>query len=138
MPQTIKPPLPSRTLNFAKELRKHGTDAEKRLWFHLRAKRFQGIKWRRQHPLPPYIVDFYCHSLRLVVELDGGQHTVQQDSVRSAYLESMGLQVLRFWDGHVLMETDAVLEAILNSIRERTLSPSPSPGGRGEQWSKMQ
>ena len=137
MPQTIKPPLSSRTLTYAKRLRKCGTDAEIKLWYHLRAKRFQEMKWRRQHPQPPYVVDFYCHAARLIVELDGGQHSMQQDAARSVYLESMGLQVLRFWDNQVLREMEAVLDAIFILIRERTLSPNPSPNGRGEPWSKV-
>jgi very-short-patch-repair endonuclease len=137
MPRTIKPPLPNRTLTFAKRLRKCETDAEKRLWYHLRAKRFQGMKWRRQHPLPPYVMDFYCHAAMLVIELDGGQHGARQDSTRTAFLESLGLQVLRFWDNQVLSETNAVLELIFTAMRARTLSPGPSPAGRGEQWSDM-
>lgn len=132
MPPSIKPPLPHRILAFAKQLRQQGTDAERKLWYHLRAKRFQGVKWRRQHPVPPFIVDFYCFAARLVVELDGGQHTAQQDAVRDAYLASQGLRVLRFWNNQVLQETEAVLDVIFRVSLERTLSPNPSPDGRGE------
>jgi very-short-patch-repair endonuclease len=92
----------------------------------------QGLKWRRQHPVPPYIVDFYCPRLRLVVELDGGQHDAAIDAMRTAALVRQGLRVIRFWDHEVLTEMDAVLLAIWNFAGGRTHSPSPSPGGRGE------
>ena len=136
MPRTIKPPLPSRTLAFGRELRRCGTDAERLLWYLLRAKRFQGYKWRRQHPQPPYVLDFYCHAAKLVVELDGGQHTSESDKARTRYLESRGLTVLRFWNNQVLNETEAVAMAIFLALRNRTLSPDPSPEGRGGQWSE--
>jgi very-short-patch-repair endonuclease len=82
--------------------------------------------------VPRYMVDFYCDARRLVIELDGSQHNVQVDEVRTRYLESQGLKVLRFWDNEVLQQTDAVLEAILNALEHRTLTPNPSPDGRGE------
>ncbi|HMB58215.1 MAG TPA: DUF559 domain-containing protein [Arenimonas sp.] len=132
MSRPIKPPLPRRTLAFARQLRSTGTDAEGLLWYHLRAKRFQALKWRRQHPLPPHIVDFYCHAARLVVEIDGGQHEVWRDAVRTEFLVAQGLSVLRFWNNEMLGEKEAVLEAIFEATQRRTLSPSPSPGGRGE------
>lgn len=136
MSRTIKPPLPSQTLAFGRELRRRGTEAERLLWYLLRAKRFQGYKWRRQHPQPPYVLDFYCHAAKLVVELDGGQHTSESDKARTRYLESRGLTVLRFWNDQVLNETEAVVMAIFVALRDRTLSPDPSPKGRGEQWSE--
>jgi very-short-patch-repair endonuclease len=71
--------------------------------------------------------------LQLVVELDGGQHGEAVDAARTAALERQGLRVLRFWNHQVLLEMDAVLDAIWNCVGARTLSPSPSPGGRGEQ-----
>jgi len=131
LPRIIKPPLPSRTLAFARQLRQQGTDAENRWWYHLRAKRFLDSKWRRQHLLSPDVVDFYCLAMRLVVELDGGQHSVQQDACRTASLEAQDLLVLRFWNDHVLKETEAVLEAIFRVMRERTLSPAALPMGEG-------
>ena len=71
MQDHIKPPLPSRTRDHARDLRQATTDAEQRLWFYLRGGRLNGLKFRRQHPIPPYIVDFYCGAKKLVVELDG-------------------------------------------------------------------
>ncbi|QRP64715.1 endonuclease domain-containing protein [Rhodanobacter sp. FDAARGOS 1247] len=126
-----KPPLPTRTLTTAKLLRTASTDAELKLWYHLRAKRLAGLKFRRQHPIPPYIADFFCEELRLVVEIDGSQHDEETDSIRTRALERRGLVVLRFWDNQVLQETEAVLEAILNFARGRTLSPPPLPQGEG-------
>lgn len=126
-----KPPLPTRTLTTAKSLRTTSTAAEIKLWYHLRAKRLAGLKFRRQHPIPPYVADFYCEGLGLVVEIDGSQHNEDTDGARTHALERQCLVVLRFWDNHVLQETEAVLEAILNFARNRTLSPTPPPEGEG-------
>ncbi|MBP9798944.1 MAG: endonuclease domain-containing protein [Sterolibacterium sp.] len=123
-------------LNRAKSLRSHQTDAEQRLWYHLRAHRFNGLKFKRQKPIGPYIVDFVCHAPCLVIELDGGQHVDQTtyDRKRDTYLQAQGFAVLRFWNNQALTETDAVLDAIRLKVLElSTLSPSPSPAsGRGE------
>ena len=120
-------------LERAKSLRTHQTDAELRLWFHLRAHRFMGKKFKRQKPVGHYIVDFICFDPKLIVEIDGGQHAeqVEYDRRRDAYLHSEGFTVLRFWNNQVLCETDTVLESIRQAIT--TLSPGPSPAsGRGE------
>jgi very-short-patch-repair endonuclease len=127
----IKPPLPTRTRSAAKQLRAVNTDAERALWFQLRAARLCGLKFRRQHPVPPYIVDFYCHELRLVVEVDGSQHATDQDETRTRALEHRGLTVLRFWDNQVLREMVLVLQAILDTAQTRTLTPTPLPTGEG-------
>ena len=127
----IKPPLPTRTHSAAKQLRVVCTDAERALWFQLRGGRLCGLKFRRQHPLPPYILDFYCPELRLVVEVDGSQHTTDQDETRTRALEHRGLTVLRFWDNQVLKEMDSVLQAILDTAQARTLTPTPLPTGEG-------
>lgn len=132
MYKNIKPPLPSSTLAIARKLRKQCTDAELRLWCYLRAKRTLNLKWRRQHPIPPYIADFYCHQAKLVVELVGGQHEEAQDSRRTAFIHSQGIELIRFWNNDVLLNTEAVMDEILRVVQERTLFPSPSPGGRGE------
>jgi very-short-patch-repair endonuclease len=104
------------------------TDAERALWFQLRAKRLQDWKFRRQQPIGKYIVDFVCFEAKLVVELDGGQHAEQADADarRTAWLESQDFRVLRFWDDAVLKETDAVLGEILRNL---PLSPTPLPQG---------
>jgi very-short-patch-repair endonuclease len=91
-----------------------------------------GHKFRRQHPVPPYVVDFYCEAKRLVVELDGSQHNEQIDRACTQYLASQGITVLRFWDNEALEQTEVVLETILNALAHRTLTPNPSPEGRGE------
>ena len=127
MSQTTKPPLPSRSLAAARRLPQSSTDAERRLWQRLRAGQLEGLKFRRQHPLPPYVLDFYCDAIKLAVELDGSQHSEEGDRLRTRFLEAQGLMVLRFWDNEVLMQTDAVVEAILNSASTRTLTPTPLP-----------
>ncbi|MBN8736864.1 MAG: endonuclease domain-containing protein [Xanthomonadales bacterium] len=112
------------------------TDAEQKLWYRLRNGRLDGLKFRRQHPVPPYIVDFYCMEAKLVVELDGSQHGPEADASRSQGLERQGLRVLRFWDNQVLKDINAVLGEILLAVRDRTLTrrcAPPSPGGRGNQ-----
>jgi nicotinate-nucleotide--dimethylbenzimidazole phosphoribosyltransferase len=121
--------LPAEILTHARELRKNQTDAEQLLWAVLRAKRFMDLKFRRQHTVEPYIVDFYCDSLKLVIELDGGQHAEQQayDQARAAFLENKGITVLRFWNNQVLAETEAVLEAIYWVVLQRQPQPLPSP-----------
>ena len=133
MTQTTKPPLPTRSLEHARELRRHLTDAERKLWERLRAGRLAGLKFRRQHPVPPYVADFYCDAAGLVIELDGSQHTPDGDAVRTRWLESRGLRVLRFWDHEVLGQLDAVLQAILMPSATR---PSPQPLSRRERGLK--
>lgn len=89
------------------------------------------MKFRRQHPVPPYVVDFYGEATRLVVELDGSQHNEGADAPRTRYLESLGLKVLRYWNHEVLQQTVAVLESILIANENRTLTPTPLPTGAG-------
>lgn len=125
-----KPPLPTKSRAQSRELRQSSTEAEQKLWYHLRSGRLNGHKFRRQHPIPPYVVDFYCDAKRVVVELDGSQHNEPVDRKRTLYLESQGLKVLRFWDNEALQPTEAVLEEIVRILDNRTLTPSPSPDGR--------
>jgi very-short-patch-repair endonuclease len=131
MPRTIKPPLPDRTRDNARTLRRTMTDAEQRLWFHIRGGRLNGLKFRRQHPWPPYVLDFYCEEAKLGIELDGSQHNDSTDAARTATLHRQGLTVLRFWDNDVLSNTQSVLEAILAAVGGRTLTPTPLPKGEG-------
>jgi very-short-patch-repair endonuclease len=131
MRRELNPPLPSRTLRAALDLRANATAAETKLWYHLRARRLDGLKFRRQHPFPPYVADFFCSEAKLVVELDGSQHGDEQGAARTRALEGRGLLVLRFWNNDVLGNTAAVLEVIANSARNRTLSPTPLPAGEG-------
>ena len=98
----------------ARKLRNNLTEAEKKLWYHLRAYRKQGIKFRRQHPIGPYFPDFVNLAGKLIVELDGGQHFQSKaDQVRDAWLKKEGFTVLRFWDNEVLENIEGVLEKIL-------------------------
>lgn len=91
------------------------TDAEQRLWQHLRGRQLNGIKFRRQQSIGVYIVDFVSMEHRLIIELDGGQHMQQAeyDAGRTAFLNRQGYRVLRFWNDEVLQHTQAVLEKIL-------------------------
>jgi len=98
---------------FAKQLRTTMTDAERVLWRQLRAHRLSGTKFRRQQPLGPYIVDFFCAEKKLVIEVDGGHHlNSESDKERDEWLRSQDYTVLRFWNDEVLNQTEAVLESI--------------------------
>ena len=118
--------MSAKLTGFAKNLRQRSTDAERRLWSYLRTHRFQGLKFRRQHPIAGYIVDFVCLEKKLIIELDGGQHAlpdeITKDQERTERLEKEGYTVIRFWDNDVLMNTSGVLELI-----RRKVSDSPSP-----------
>lgn len=102
----------------ARDLRKNSTDAEKHLWYNLRANRL-GFKFKRQVPMGTYIVDFVCLEKRLIIELDGGQHLDRQayDLKRTDWLQSQGFKVMRFWNHDVLQQTTSVLEVILQVLR---------------------
>ena len=106
--------LDPQLLEFAKTMRHNATDAENLMWQILRAKRFMNLKFRRQHVIAPYIVDFYCHELGLVIELDGSQHSthdaIEYDAERTKFLEALGLTVVRYWNYDVLGRTVVVLE----------------------------
>jgi len=101
----------------AKRLRRELTEAEAALWLQLRANQL-GVKFRRQHPIGSFITDFCCVERRLVIELDGGQHSEQAeyDARRSKYLASRGYRVIRFWDDAVLTSIDEVVEQIRISL----------------------
>jgi len=90
------------------------TDAEHKLWFYLRGNRFNGIKFKRQKPIGPYVVDFVAVNEKLVIELDGGQHQQRMayDQARTGYLERNGYRVLRFWNNECLTQLESVLEQI--------------------------
>ncbi|MBC9072676.1 DUF559 domain-containing protein [Thauera sp. CAU 1555] len=111
---------------FATHLRTTLTDAERKLWQRLRGRQL-GTKFRRQHPFQGYVLDFVCLEHRLVVEVDGSQHAeaVQHDAARTQVLAHAGFRVLRFWNNEVLMETDAVIEAILGALNPSPPQPSP-------------
>ncbi len=103
------------------------TEAEKKLWFHLRANRLKRYKFKRQQPLGVYVVDFVCFDKRLVVEVDGSQHLdSERDNQRDAWLRANNFRVLRFWNNEVLQHAEQVLEAILVALE----NPSPQPLSR--------
>ena len=88
------------------------TDAERKLWSPLRDRQIDGLKFRRQHPIGQYVLDFLCEERRLAVELDGSQHTAEKDAVRTAWLADHGIRILRFWNNDVLTNLSGVLETI--------------------------
>jgi very-short-patch-repair endonuclease len=130
-----KAPLPQETIAFARTLRREQTDAETLMWMLLRDRRLHGMKFRRQHPVPPYTLDFYCHPLKLAVELDGSQHLDSaRDQARDAALNEAGIEVLRYWNHDVLARTEQVLDDLWNRIDHRsdviaggTAAAEPSP-----------
>jgi very-short-patch-repair endonuclease len=118
----------------ARLLRKKATETERILWRHLRNRNFAGYKFRRQHPFDGYVLDFYCPSAKLAIELDGGGHNYRpgqtHDRKRSEFLARHGLVVLRFWNHQIRQELDTVLRAIwfaLEDRRKNNPSPSSSP-----------
>ena len=143
-----KPPTPTLPLKggggkhshkynrYAKEksaiLRKNMTDAENKLWYYIRKEQINGLKFRRQQPIGPYIADFVCQSLKLVIELDGGQHNEENyqeyDSERTVYLEKAGYKVLRFWNNEIFENIEGVTEKISN------FANSLPPRGGGSGW----
>jgi very-short-patch-repair endonuclease len=121
----------------ARQLRRNQTDVEGKLWSRLRSRQLRSFKFRRQHPIGPFITDFCCFKRRLVVELDGGQHAnrTADDQKRTAFLVARGYRVLRFWDNEVMENIDGVLQRIVEVLGEPSVnsepSPVPSPTGRG-------
>jgi len=99
-----------------RKLRRDQTPHESKLWYNLRSRNLQGLKFRRQYKIGPYVVDFFCPSKKLVIELDGGHHVEGEVSLRDQkeqkYVESQGYHMLRFWNSDV----DSSLEDILNEI----------------------
>ena len=105
---------------FARELRQKQTDAERALWLRLRNKQLEGVKFRRQQPIGPYIVDFVSFERKLVIEIDGGQHneeeTRERDEERTTWLKERGYQEFRFWHNEVLMNMEGILERIREAL----------------------
>jgi very-short-patch-repair endonuclease len=111
-----------RVTEISRKLRKTSTETEKFLWKYLRNKQLRGFKFRRQQPIGRYIVDFINFEGKLIIEADGGQHSIyrKQDVIRDAYLKQEGYRVLRFWDNEVFNNIEGVLDVIAQN-----LSPSP-------------
>ena len=122
----------------ARSLRKRATDEERILWSQLRNRKLTGYKFRRQHEVGPYTLDFFCPSSKLSVELDGRQHghpeLKQSDAERTAYLAEVGISEIRFWNYQVRKELRSVIATILRELQTRTphLDPLPLPT-RGEE-----
>jgi very-short-patch-repair endonuclease len=108
-------------IQFAKNLRKNSTLAEGILWRHLRAKKFEGLKFRRQQPLDKFIVDFINFEKRIIIELDGSQHAEEtsKDIERDSALEANGFTVLRFWNNEIFENLEGVLEVIRKACQEQ-------------------
>ena len=127
-------------IRLAKKLRKGSTETENFLWRYLKAKRFEGYKFRRQEPIGKYIVDFVCFEKRIVIECDGGQHSFQirEDRSRDEWFRMQGYQVLRFWDNEVFQKTESILQVIWEACQKQLsllnlpLSPALSHKGRGK------
>jgi len=117
--------IPSITTKNARYLRKNMTDVEQLLWHRIRRKQLRGYSFRRQHPIGQYIVDFVCIKLKIVIELDGGQHAdnKEYDKVRDEWIESQGYKTLRFWNNDVTENMDDVLQTIYKLLPP----PQPSP-----------
>jgi very-short-patch-repair endonuclease len=119
----------------ARGLRRAMTDVEQKFWYRLRNRQLSGCKFRRQHGIGQYIVDFVCTEAMLIIELDGGQHADQAiyDERRSLFLQAMGYRVLRFWNNDALTNIESVLEVILEALASPSPHPSPLPMGEREQ-----
>jgi very-short-patch-repair endonuclease len=122
--------VPKKLRGRAKALRQDMTDAERIVWHAVRAHRLNGAAFRRQAPIGPYVVDFVCHSAKLVIEVDGGQHfeprQIAHDRRRRGYLAAQGYRVLRFTNLHVIKNRPGVLETIAAAIGNAAF-PLPDP-----------
>ena len=112
-----KPPLDEKTKVRSRELRRESTEAERKLWRHLRDSGL-GAKFRRQHPAGPFFLDFYCHEARLALEVDGGGHAARAgyDADRTEALAAEGIRVVRFWNSEVMENIEGVLEEIRKAL----------------------
>ncbi|HEY4784412.1 MAG TPA: endonuclease domain-containing protein [Bacteroidales bacterium] len=121
----------------AKELRKKETDAEKILWNRINNNQILGLNFRRQHPVNQFIVDFYCHGIKLVIEVDGGIHDLPDNKVydlaRSEILEKFGLRVIRFRNDDIIQSIDQVIQTIIKFAQKLLdeAPKSPVPGDLG-------
>jgi len=125
-----------RLIEFARQMRREPIPAEKAVWRLLRNRRLADWKFRRQHPLGLYIADFYSASAALVIELDGDTHAteegIEHDRIRHAYLQSLGVMVLRFWNGEVKENSDGILQRVYEvcASRQGTKRRRTPPGDR--------
>ncbi len=129
----IEPHTSEHMKSRARKLRREAPVPERILWKLLRNRRLNGLKFRRQQPVGPYVTDYFSEEARLVVELDGLSHLgqEQQDNARDAYLRAIGIEVVRVSNDEVLKDREAVVGIIQEAINRRMPSPHPSPNGRG-------
>ena len=124
-------------LDLKRRLRSNMTCPETRLWLRLRARQLQGLKFRRQHGIGPYIVDFYCPEQSLVIEVDGDSHAdadqILKDRQRAKYLQSLGLHVIRYVNDDILKNLDGVMEDLAKRLSSGSTSPRPSLRRRGKE-----
>src|SRR3546814_5102566 len=120
----------------SRELRLNATDAERKLWQQISARKVAGVRFNRQFPIGSFICDFVSRSARLVIEVDGGQHAVDvaKDEARTAYLEARGYRVIRFWNNDVLERIEGVVSEIERVLADMP-SPNPSRKREGNRWS---
>ena len=118
----------------AREMRKHGTEAEKVLWDCLRDHKLNGYKFRRQHPMGRYILDFYCYEAKLAIEIDGSIHDnklkQKKDHLRTILIEETGIKMIRFRNHHVLERTRDVLNKIIDALEALPVGRDPRGEGR--------
>jgi len=128
-----------------RELRRNQTEAEKIFWTHVRNRQFCEMRFYRQYSIGPYILDFYCPTIKVAIELDGGQHTHDEkreyDEFRSEYLKARGIDVIRFWNHEVLLDINSCLAKLMVRVTPllplSLTPPPPAPplslrGGKGE------
>ncbi len=108
----------SRALPYRRALRNTQTEAETIFWNQIRAKRFFGLKFKRQYSIDRYVVDFFCHSKNIAIEIDGGQHAenIEYDNARTKFLNALGIKVLRFWNNDIINNLDGVLEKLRHEL----------------------
>ena len=130
-PVKVKSPLPPVFLARIREPRQRATDAESLMWKLLRNRQLGGVKFRRQHPVGKFILDFYSEACRLAIELDGGGHAkpsqARYDADRTQALEAEGIRVLRFWNNEMLSNPEGVMERILEAVKEDPHPEDPHP-----------
>jgi len=128
----------SRPTARSRELRQNATQAERKLWQHISARKLQGVRFNRQFPIGQFICDFVSRDRMLVIELDGGQHSTstEYDAKRTRFLESQGYRVIRFWNDEVMENIEGVLQVIGRTL-DNMPSPSPSRRREGSLWTRQ-
>jgi very-short-patch-repair endonuclease len=125
----IPTPVPLQLLQTARALRCTMTDAEQLVWYCLRRKQLGGFRFRRQHPIERFVLDFYCSEAKLAIELDGGQHNEPdakaRDEERTDFLTAYEIEVLRFWNNEVFTDLEAMLQKIYEALLKRAVWHAP-------------